>query len=94
MTMHFSQVIAGLTELLGPELVVPLEFPLMASEDFSFMLQQTPGAFLLLEAGDPDRLDDPGQQLHSAQVRFDDSRLGEHAAALAHLALSRLAHEA
>ncbi|WP_308222241.1 M20 metallopeptidase family protein [Microbacterium oleivorans] len=61
---------------------------LMASEDFSRVLQAVPGAFVLLSASPADA--DPAEWNHSPRVRFDDAVVGDLAAALATLAARRL----
>ncbi|MEH3088465.1 MAG: M20 family metallopeptidase [Microbacterium arborescens] len=62
--------------------------PLMASEDFSRVLEAVPGAFVLLAASPADA--DPAAWNHSPRVRFDDAVVGDLAAALATLAARRL----
>ena len=65
--------------------------PVSGSEDFSYVLEQVPGAFLFLGAT-PAGLDPATAPYnHSAQARFDDSALPVAAAVLAGLALDRLA---
>ena len=73
----------------GADRVGELELPLMASEDFAFILERSPGAFILLGARD-DTVDAEPEQPHSPRVQFDDSRLHEQALALADLALASL----
>lgn len=67
-------------EALGDEL------PSMASEDFSFMLNERPGCFIWLGTGLPD----PGCVLHSPTYRFNDDVLATGAAYWANLAQRRL----
>jgi hippurate hydrolase len=78
-----------LGELLGAERVVPLENPLMGSEDFSLVLEEVPGTFIMMGAR-PDDVGEDGPSNHSSEVRFDDAVLGDQAAALAHLAALKL----
>ena len=52
---------------------------LMGSEDFAFMLQEKPGAYVLLGAG-------PGAMVHNAHYDFNDDILGTGAAYWATLA--------
>ena len=60
----------------------------MASEDFSVVLEEVPGTYIFL-ACSPDGSD--AQEFnHSPRVIFDDSVLGDQAAALAQLAFSHL----
>lgn len=78
--------LATARELFGDERVVEMDQPVMASEDFSYVLDEVPGAFLFMGAL-PDGVDPEGApQLHSAQARFNDTVLGDQAALLASLA--------
>ena len=45
------------------------EKPTMTSEDFSYMLQEKPGAYILLGAGEK------SEKLHSAHYDFNDELL-------------------
>ncbi len=65
--------------------------PLTGSEDFSFVLQQVPGAFVLLGACPPDLDPQTAPSNHSAEAAFDDSVLADGVALYAELALRRLA---
>lgn len=64
--------------------------PVMGSEDFSYVLEQVPGAFLFLRATPADIDLDTASPNHSPTVVFDDAILADQAAALAVLALARL----
>lgn len=77
-------------EVLGAENYQHDTTPESPSEDFSFVLQNVPGAFLFLGACDAD---DPGAapSNHSPLATFDDSVVPEGAALLAELAVRRLA---
>lgn len=70
---------------------LPAPRPMSGSEDFSYVLEQVPGAYLGLGAapvgGDPLT----AAYNHSAQATFDESALPVAAAVLAALALDRLA---
>jgi len=61
----------------------------MGSEDFSMVLEEVPGTFVMLGAR-PDDVGEDGPSNHSSVVRFDDAVLGDQAAALAQLATSHL----
>lgn len=65
--------------------------PLTASEDFSRVLNQVPGSFVLLSARDPEDRREYIPDNHSAYVKFDDSILADGAALYAQLAINQLA---
>nr|WP_172601951.1 M20 family metallopeptidase [Quadrisphaera granulorum] len=76
--------------LLGEDRGTVMPVPLMGSEDFSFVLDRVPGAFLFLGAS-PDGVDPATTPWnHSPLVLFDDAVLGDQAAALAAMALHHL----
>ena len=75
----------------GPGRHELLTEPLMGSEDFSFVLEQVPGAFFFVGSTRPDRDPEAEPTNHSAFVVFDDEVLADQAGALALLALRRLA---
>jgi hippurate hydrolase len=81
---------AALAAVFGAERVVEQEEPSMASEDFSRVLDEIPGAFVFLAASP--RGVDPADAAwnHSPKVLFDDAVLGDLALALATLAIARL----
>ncbi|MBF6616969.1 MAG: amidohydrolase [Candidimonas sp.] len=64
---HFVADVA--TELFGAERVVANLTPSMGSEDFSFMLQQRPGAYFRLGQGGAEH----GCVLHNAAFDFNDA---------------------
>ena len=80
-----------LAATFGEYRVSSLASPLMASEDFAFILQRAPGAFILLGARPDDVDEESPEEPHSPRVRFDDSGLCDHAEALMRLALDGLA---
>ncbi|GAB6901826.1 M20 family metallopeptidase [Kineosporia succinea] len=82
-----TRVVRWLEELHGKEQVNLLETPVMASEDFSFMLEEVPGTLVFLGA---QVSPDAAPPLHSPTAVFDDSVLGMQAATLAELAWRRL----
>ena len=84
-----GETLAELGELLGADRVLPLENPLMGSEDFSMVLSEVPGTFVMVGAR-PDDVGEDGPSNHSNKVRFDDAVLADQAAALAQLAMLRL----
>ncbi|WP_369374528.1 M20 family metallopeptidase [Promicromonospora sp. Populi] len=88
---HAKDVLAG---LYGADRVAERPDPIMGSEDFSYVLERVPGCFIHLGARPDDVAEEGAPSNHSAKVRFDDSVLGEQAAALAELAVSTLANPA
>ncbi|MCL3862472.1 M20 family metallopeptidase [Actinotalea sp. K2] len=79
------------TALLGPDRYVTAQRPVSGAEDFSYVLQEVPGAFLFLGATPQDADPATAPYNHSPRARFDDSVLPVAAAVLAGLALDRLA---
>ncbi|WP_419707951.1 M20 metallopeptidase family protein [Promicromonospora sp. NFX87] len=75
-----------LAELHGADRVIERPNPIMGAEDFSYVLEQVPGCFILLGARPEDVPAATAPSNHSATVRFDDAVLGDQAAALAGLA--------
>jgi amidohydrolase len=67
------------------------EFPITGAEDFSFVLEQVPGAFVMLGACPPDQDPETAPTNHSAVAVFDDAALADGTALYAELALRRLA---
>jgi amidohydrolase len=67
--------------------------PLTGSEDFSYVLEQVPGAYLMLGACPPDADPVTAPFNHSAEAVFDESVLPDGTAIYAELALRRLAAE-
>jgi amidohydrolase len=65
--------------------------PVSGAEDFSYVLQEVPGAFLFLGATPAGADPATAPYNHSPQARFDDTALPVAAAVLAGLALDRLA---
>jgi hippurate hydrolase len=77
--------------LLGDSRFLAAPFPLTGSEDFSYVLEQVPGAFLYLGACPPGKDPATAAYNHSAEAMFDDAALADGAALYAELALRRLA---
>ena len=78
-------------ELFGSERFVRTPFPITGSEDFSYVLNEVPGAFVMLGACPPDADPATAPFNHSAEAVFDDAVLADGATLLAELALRRLA---
>ena len=82
---------ATAAEVFGAERALPAEHPVTASEDFSFVLEQVPGAFVRLGARPPGTDQETAPSNHSASAVFDDTALADGTAMYAELALRRLA---
>jgi len=87
--MDFAERTIG--EVLGDGRYFTAPNPLTGSEDFSYVLDQVPGAFVMMGACAADA--DPGTAPfnHSAEAVFDDSVLADGTALYAELAQRRLA---
>jgi amidohydrolase len=81
----------AITDVLGAGKFITAPHPATGAEDFSYVLEEVPGAFVFLGSCPPDV--DPGSAPfnHSAEARFDDSVLADGTALYAELALRRLA---
>jgi len=77
--------------LFGAARIVTPASPLTGAEDFSYVLNEVPGAFVLLGACPQDADPAAAPSNHSAAVLFDDGVLADGAALYAELALRRLA---
>ena len=77
--------------MFGSGRLQPEDHPLPGAEDFSFVLEQVPGAFIMLGAcpAGPDPATAPFN--HAADAVFDDAVLADGTTLLAELALRRLA---
>jgi hippurate hydrolase len=87
-TRFAAQVTA---DLLGEDRYVAQPNPMTGAEDFSFVLEQVPGAYLMLGACPPGADPASAPNNHAADALFDDSVLAAGAALYAELALRRLA---
>ncbi len=77
--------------MYGEDSVTIKPHGIMGSEDFSFVLAEVPGAFMMVKCSPPDADPSTLAYNHSPHVLFDDSVLDRVSAILAQLALSRLA---
>jgi amidohydrolase len=77
--------------VFGAERGETAEFPITGAEDFSFVLEQVPGAFVMLGACPPGEDPETAPTNHSPVAVFDDAVLADGAALYAELALRRLA---
>lgn len=84
----FAEQITG--ELLGDGKFLAAPFPLTGSEDFSYILEQVPGAFLMIGACPAGNEPATAAYNHSAEAVFDDAVLADGTALYAELALRRL----
>jgi hippurate hydrolase len=84
-----ANALRSLRGAFGDERVPELKDPVMGSEDFSYVLERVPGAFIFLGA-QPADVEGEGPSNHSSAARFDDDVLGDQAAALAQLAFDRM----
>jgi len=78
-------------DVLGDGRYITAPNPLTGSEDFSYVLEHVPGAFLMLGACAPDTDPFTAPFNHSAEACFDDAVLPDGTALYAELALRRLA---
>jgi hippurate hydrolase len=76
--------------LFGRERFDPQKYPMTGAEDFSFVLERVPGAFLFIGACPPDRVPATAPFNHSPEAVFDDAVLSDGTALYAELALRRL----
>ncbi|WP_262403508.1 M20 family metallopeptidase [Actinomadura sp. CNU-125] len=78
-------------DLLGDDRAFEMPRPFSGSEDFSFVLDRVPGAFVGLGACPADRDPATAPMNHAPQAAYDDAVLPDAAALLAELAVRRLA---
>lgn len=83
-TQHAADAI---TSLFGADRLLMWPNPMTPAEDFSFVLQQVPGAFIGVSAVPPDTDPDTAAFNHSPLAVYDDAVLADGAALLARLAL-------
>jgi hippurate hydrolase len=80
-----------IAEALGDGRFVLAPNPVTGAEDFSFVLEEVPGAFVFLGACPPEADVAAAAYNHSPEAVFDDTVLPEGSTLLAELALRRLA---
>jgi amidohydrolase len=80
-----------IADVFGPDRGETAQFPITGAEDFSFVLEEVPGAFVFLGACPPGADPEKAPTNHSALALFDDAALVEGTALYAELALRRLA---
>jgi amidohydrolase len=87
---EFGFVKQTASELLGEARFLTSPFPITGSEDFSYVLEQVPGAFMMLGACPPGIEPATAAYNHSAEAAFDDAALADGTALYAQLALRKL----
>lgn len=88
-----AAVLTLLTGRFGDSRVRLLEAPGTASEDFSYVLDEVPGAMIFLGARPPGTDERTAPALHSPTAAFDEGVLTDQAALLADLAWHRLTRD-
>lgn len=89
---EYSVLRDAVLDLFGPERYLEMPFPEAGSEDFSFVAEQVPSAYIFVSAcvGDPSEAADN----HSPIADFDDVVVPDAAALLAEVAVRRLGRPA
>lgn len=75
---------------LGHERVIPLRDPVMAAEDFSYVINEVPGAIMFLGGTSPDRDPRTAPANHSNLVTFDEAAMTTGVEMYAQVALRHL----
>jgi hippurate hydrolase len=76
--------------LVGADKTVRLPHPIMGAEDFSYVLQEVPGAMVFLGGTHPDRSLATAAPNHSNRVMFDEAAMATGTAMYAAMALNHL----
>jgi len=77
-------------DAIGYERVVPLPNPVMAAEDFSYVLNEVPGSMMFLGGTPPDRDPRTAPANHSNLVTFDEDAMSTGVELYAQMALRHL----
>ena len=86
-----ADVVLGLArDLAGADKTVRMPNPIMGAEDFSYVLQQIPGAMMFLGGTHPDRNLATAPSNHSNRVVFDEEAMVTGTAMYAAMALNHL----
>ncbi len=85
-----AELMLAAQSLVGAERVVNLPDPSMGAEDFSYVLQEVPGAMFFLGACPPDLTPETSPFNHSNLVRFDEEAMATGMAFHVIVALGRL----
>jgi amidohydrolase len=87
----FADHVLGLAaDVAGPDKVVRLPHPVMGAEDWSYVLQQVPGAMMFLGGTPVDRNPATAPPNHSNRVVFDERAMATGIATYATVALDHL----
>ena len=87
---EYAFAVQQVHDLYGEESVTIKPHGIMGSEDFSFVLDEVPGAFMMVKCSPPDEDPTTLAYNHSPRVLFDDSVLDRVAAIYTQLAIARL----
>jgi amidohydrolase len=85
-----DHVLAIAGDLVGADRVVRQPHPVMGAEDWSYVLQQVPGAMMFLGGTHPDRNPATAAPNHSNRVLFDEEAMATGIATYAAVALDQL----
>ncbi len=77
-------------DLFGEERVAPVESPMMGAEDWSYVMNDVPGAMAFLGACPPDLIPGEAPMNHSNRVVFDEEAMATGVALYAGVALRHL----
>ncbi len=73
---RFAEFASGMaTDVVGADKFVELPHPVMGAEDFSYLLQNVPGAMMFLGGTPQDRNPNTAAPNHSSRVYFDESAM-------------------
>jgi hippurate hydrolase len=78
------------TAILGDQKVVQMPNPVMAAEDFSYVLERLPGAMMFLGGTSPDKNTATAAPNHSNHVVFDEDAMAVGASLYSAMALRHL----
>ncbi len=67
---HAARMADAAAALVGEDRVVRIAAPVMVSENFSFMLEKVPGAYIRMGIGDTASLHDPGYVFDDAAIPY------------------------
>jgi amidohydrolase len=85
----FTAWVDGVTaDILGAEVLTPLEAPIMGAEDWSYVLERVPGTMTFLGACPPDLVPGEAPGNHSNLVTFDEDAMAAGVALYAGVALA------